>query len=445
MLRKFKKFIADNDLIRLSDRILLAVSGGIDSMTMTRLFIQTGYDIGIAHCNFALRSDQSDMDEELVSRFAEDHKIPFFTIRFETKAYARENGLSVQMAARELRYKWFEEIRKENCYDSIAVAHNLNDNIETLMINLIRGTGIAGLTGMKPSVNKIIRPILFATRREIENYCRKQLISFREDRTNAETKYLRNKIRHNILPLLKEINPSVEKALNDTAERLSLVNEIVNDYINRIREEVALQKNDFIKFDISLLTPYKKNKVVLYELFRPYGIGDVPINSLVHIIEGRTGSRLYTGTHRIIKNRQYLIVSAEKKADEAHWLINDQYDFERIPEIESARLCNVAEEFEIPGDKHIVCIDADKLSYPLTLRKWNAGDYFYPLGMSRKKKLSDYFVDNKYSLFDKDNALILESDGKIVCILGERIDNRFRIAIGSKNALIITARNKDRT
>ena len=218
MLQKFKKFIADNNLIKPGDRILLAVSGGIDSMVMTHLFQQLENNVGIAHCNFSLRPGESDEDEEMVCKFAADHNIAFYSTRFETKDYAVKNGLSVQMAARELRYSWFEEIRKENRYDSIAVAHNLNDNVETLIINLIRGTGISGLAGMKPVVNNIIRPLLFAKREEITAYCNEHLIAFREDMSNADTKYLRNKVRHLIIPVLKEINPSVESTLNETAD-----------------------------------------------------------------------------------------------------------------------------------------------------------------------------------------------------------------------------------
>ena len=194
MLERFKKYIADNTLINPGDRILLAVSGGIDSMVMTHLFLQAGYEVGIAHCNFSLRADESDNDEKMVSEFAAEHSVKFFTTRFETKNYARDNGLSVQMAARELRYTWFEETRKEHGYDSIAVGHNLNDNIETLMINLIRGTGVAGLTGMKPLNKKIIRPLLFATRQDIIYYCNRNMITYREDLSNADTKYLRNLI-----------------------------------------------------------------------------------------------------------------------------------------------------------------------------------------------------------------------------------------------------------
>jgi tRNA(Ile)-lysidine synthase len=440
MLQKFKKFLADNNLIKTGDRILLAVSGGIDSMVMTHLFLQSDYEIGIAHCNFSLRASESDLDEEMVSKFAAENNIAFFSVRFETKAYARENGLSVQMAARELRYKWFEKIRKEHNYDSIAIAHNLNDNIETLMINLIRGTGVAGLTGMKPAANNIIRPLLFATRKDIIYYCNRNMIEYREDLSNADTKYLRNKIRHLIIPLLKEINPSVESTLSETAERFTGINEIVANYIDELREKVSGLKNEYITFNISLLNSYIHNKVVLFELFRPYSISDVSLDDLINILKGKTGGLLITRTHRIIKNRKEILVLSTKDYGTSIRLIINLQNFEKIPEIEFVSSVKITEEFKIPAGPFNTCIDADKISFPLVLRKWNAGDHFYPLGMNHRKKLSDYFIDNKYSIFDKESALILESDGKIVCILGDRIDNRFRITESSKNALIIKTR-----
>jgi tRNA(Ile)-lysidine synthase len=440
MLLKFKKFIADNNLVKQGERVLLAVSGGIDSMVMTHLFMQSEYEIGIAHCNFSLRASESDLDEEMVSKFAAENNIEFFTTRFETKAFARENGLSVQMAARELRYAWFERIRKEHGYDSIAIAHNLNDNIETLMINLIRGTGVAGLTGMKPSSNKIIRPLLFATRQDIIYYCNRNKIIYREDLSNADTKYLRNKIRHLILPLLKEINPSVESTLNETAERFTGINEIVAVYIKGLRDKISAQKNEYITFNAGLLKSYIHNKVVLFELFKPFGISDVSLDDLINIIEGKTGGLLITGSHRIVKNRKEILILGTKDVVGGIRLIINLQNFEKIPEIESFRSVRLTEEFEIPDSPLIACIDLDKLSFPLVLRKWNSGDHFYPFGMNHRKKLSDHFIDNKYSIFDKENALIIESDGKIACILGDRIDNRFRITDSSKNALIIEAR-----
>jgi tRNA(Ile)-lysidine synthase len=437
MFHKFKKFIDDYNLIKPDDRILLAVSGGIDSMVMTHLFQQLDNVLGIAHCNFSLRSMESDKDEEMVRNYATEKNISFYATRFETSAYAKTNGLSVQMAARELRYEWFEEIRKEYRYDTIAVAHNLNDNIETLLINLTRGTGLTGLSGMRPVFNRIIRPLLFATRQDIIDYCNQNHITFREDKSNADTKYTRNKIRHQIIPVLKEINPSIETTLNETAERFNGINEIISDYISGLRERVSEQKNKSIVFNISRLKELLQNKTVLYELFKPFGITNILLNDLINVINGKTGGQIFTSTHRIIKNRKEIIVSSEDNGNESIYSVKDLKGFRKIPGIVSAGYIKVTDTFKIPSDPYIACIDSEKVSFPFIIRKWKEGDHFYPLGMKQKKKLSDYFINNKYSRLDKENSHILESGGKIVWIIGDRIDDRFKITKATKKVLII--------
>jgi len=250
MFEEFKSYIKKNNLFRKHDRILMAVSGGIDSMVMSHLFIRLGTEKGIAHCNFSLRGVESDLDEELVKDFACKNGIPFYSIRFNTLEHASSNGISVQMAARELRYEWFEKTRFENSYRLTAVAHNLNDNIETMLINLTRGTGLTGLSGMRPSANMIIRPLLFASRQGIEKYCIENRVPFREDKSNAETKYTRNKIRHLVIPVLKEINPSVEVTLNETAARLAGIDEIVSEYIESIRSGASFKKGTTTIFNV---------------------------------------------------------------------------------------------------------------------------------------------------------------------------------------------------
>jgi tRNA(Ile)-lysidine synthase len=347
------------------------------------------------------------------------------------------------MAARELRYAWFEKTRIENNYASIAVAHNLNDNIETLLNNLIRGTGLTGLTGMKPSNNRIIRPLLFATRQVITEYSEQNHIIYREDRSNRDTKYTRNKIRHLVLPLLKEINPSIEATLNETAERFTGFNEIVTEYISALRNTLSSQKNGLIIFNNSLLKAHTGNKTVLFELFKPYGISNVRLNDLVKIIEGRTGSKIITPTHRIMKNRREIIVSDEFPGADTFHSIRNLTELRNIPEIVSARYVEIAGKSKFPVDTSIACIDAAKISFPLIIRKWKAGDHFQPLGMKHNKKLSDYFIDNKYSGLDKENALILEYDEKIVWIIGDRIDNRFRITKSTKKGLLLKSRKCD--
>lgn len=442
MLAEFKKYILDKKLIKPSDRILMAVSGGVDSMVMSHLFLEAGYRTGIIHCNFSLRASESDKDEEMVREYAGLNSIPFYTRRFETKIFARKNGLSVQMAARELRYAWFEEVRVENNFDCIAVAHNLNDNIETLLINLTRGTGISGMTGMKPSFNNIIRPLLFATRNDILKYCHQHSIKYREDKSNSDTKYIRNKIRHLIVPLLKEINPSIEFTLNETAERFQGISEILAEHIAEIQHRVSEQEGELITYNVKLLKKYIINSSVLYELFKPYGIANVRLNDLRKVIEGKTGGQIYTETHRIIKNRNEIIVTKEPKGIAKSYYINKVSDFKNIPEISSAKLVDIGNNFEIPSDSAVACIDYDKIRFPLIVRSWKPGDYFYPLGMRQRKKLSDYFIDNKYSILDKEIKLVIESEGKILWVVGDRIDNRYRISKSTSRGLIIKSVKK---
>ena len=442
MLSNFKKYISENKLFKESDRILLAVSGGIDSMVMSHLFLQSGNSLGIAHCNFSLRGTESDKDEQMVREFAASKNIPFYSKKFETKLFAGNNGLSIQMAARELRYTWFEEVRYEHGYDHIAVAHNLNDNIETLLINLIRGTGITGLTGMKPSNNKIIRPLLFARRDEISAFCKNERIFFREDMTNADTIYTRNKIRHLVIPVLKEINPSIESTLNETAERFTGINEILIHYVSELRGVVSEKEGDLIIFNYTLLKQYLNNKTIVYELFKPYGITNLQLDDIIKVIAGKTGGQIFTETHRILKNRKEILVSYEQKREINLYTINSAEELMKIPGIATVNFIDITDNFEIPFDRYTACIDAEKISFPLIIRKWIAGDNFYPFGMKQKKKLSDYFIDNKYSILEKEDILILESDGKIVWLIGDRLDNRFRITKSTKRALIIRSRKK---
>lgn len=438
MLEEFLKYIEEKKIVSKNGRVLLAVSGGIDSMVMTDLFLSAGFETGIAHCNFCLRGEESDGDENMVRKFASDHKVPFYTIRFDTKAYAKEKGISIQMAARDLRYEWFETIRKDNRYENISVAHNLNDNIETLLLNLIRGTGVAGLTGMKPVSNNIVRPLLFATRQKITEYQKMKGICFREDRSNAETKYTRNKIRHLILPLMKEINPSVEDSLNDTAGKMSEINEILSQYIDGIRNDISVTIGEKVIFDIKKLADHSSNSTMIFELFKPYGITGPSINDLIMVIAGKTGGQLITRSHKIIKNRKDLIItSIEESGSSVSYEIAGIPDLLILPWIKSVQLIRISPDIKIPDDKNIAFLDADKFSFPLVIRNWKNGDVFFPLGMKNKKKLSDYFIDRKFSLIDKEKTLVMESDGKIIWIIGERIDNRFKITKTTTRALKI--------
>ncbi|HEX2921982.1 MAG TPA: tRNA lysidine(34) synthetase TilS [Bacteroidales bacterium] len=440
MLAEFHSFISENNLAKPGSRILLAVSGGIDSMVMADLFRHLPYEIAIAHCNFSLRGLESEGDEDFVREYCSTHNIIFYTKRFDTKRVAEEKGISIQMAARDLRYEWFESIRQDGKYESIAIAHNLNDKIETVLINLTRGTGLSGLTGIKTSSNSIIRPLLFATREKIAEYSKTNNIRFREDRSNAETKYTRNKIRHLVIPVLKEINPSIEQTLNEESERFSDINCIVSEFIESIRKKISSPSGNLVSFNIPDLKDLSKNKTVLFELFRLYGLNGENIGDLVNIIEGRTGSSIITNTHRLIRNRKEILVSPLTDYDTTEKTFNSIDELSASIEFKII-ITDINNSFVIPSDSNIACLDSAKIKFPLTLRNWEPGDQFYPLGMDHPKKLSDYFIDRKYSVFQKEGKkVVIESDGKIIWIVGDRIDNRFRITVETRKALIITAR-----
>ncbi len=437
MVERFGKYLIENNLFTTEDKILLAVSGGIDSMVMTHLFMRLGFDFRIAHCNFSLRGEESDGDEAFVKEFANNHSIPFYSIRFDTKEIASSKGLSIQMAARELRYEWFEELRVENGLSYVALAHNLNDNIETFLINLIRGTGIAGLSGIKPKNQYLIRPLLFAPRSEIKEYSEKYEVTYREDSSNSDIKYTRNKIRHLIMPVLKEINPSFENTIEETIGRVTDINEIYSGQIASIKEKIIRENMSSLSVNISELTSLAPLNTILFELFRNYGISKPMIPELVKLTNSRNGSQLLTSTHRFIRNRDDIIIDTLETDDGLAITISSLdelltgYLKDRIKVV----TCN--DDFQIPRSSSSTCLSLNKIKFPVTIRNWKPGDAFYPLGMKRKKKLSDFFIDNKFSIPQKEKALVMESDGKISCIIGIRTDNRFRITKSTTKCLII--------
>lgn len=437
LFEEFQDYAARNSLFTKDDRILLAVSGGIDSMVMLHLFARLKADAVIAHCNFRLRGNESDLDEELVRDFAGKNNIPFHSVSFDTKKFAEEKGISIQMAARDLRYEWFEQLRINQGCSFVAVAHNLNDNIETLLINLTRGTGLTGLAGMKPSANGIIRPLLFATRPRIEAWCSEFSIPFREDRSNAETKYTRNKIRHLVIPVLREINPSIEETLNNTALRLGGLDRIFSEHIDGIRSRISEQRGRSIVIDTEKLAEFIDNKAMIFELFFPWGITEPLAGDLQKLINASTGKQIFTLTHRILKNRNELIVSPVRHDRQDDLLIESVEDLLSIPSVRLASLEPVDTGSTIPRDRRIASIDREKIRLPLIVRRWKEGDYFVPLGMNNRKKLSDYFVDNKFSRIKKEETMILESDGDIVWVMGERLDNRFRVTESTRTVLRI--------
>ena len=437
MLEKFKAYIRSNNLTGTGESLLLGVSGGIDSMTMLHLFLGAGYKPAIAHCNFKLRTEESDNDQKFVAQFAEENKLRFFTRDFEAKAYAEEKRLSIQMAARELRYSWFHELAEKNGYTKIAVAHNRDDLVETFLINLTRGTGIHGLTGIKPSTGKIIRPLLFAGRSEIEKYAAEFQIAYREDSSNAETKYLRNKIRHQIVPLFKSLNPSFSDTIAGETEILQSVENLYRQRLDDLKEKILIVSEDEIRLNIALISKEQITVPLLFDLLENYRFSYGTVRDIWNSLDNEPGKIFHSSTHVAVKDRTDLIIRKITEMDDQTYLIYP--DTKELTRPLSMRLNLIDHDpwFVLRRESSNALLDLDKLSFPLQLRHWNEGDFFYPLGLNGKKKLSDFFVDKKMNKLDKHKCWILTSGQDIVWIVGQQIDDRFKISGSTRKVLQI--------
>lgn len=438
MLEKFESFVSDNNLFSKDDRILIALSGGVDSVVLSHLMCRANYKIGLAHCNFHLRDEESNRDEAFVRRWAKENNIPLFVKEFDTYQYMKENKLSLEMAARDLRYNWFNSLLESEGFTCLCTAHHLDDSIETFFINLLRGTGIAGLHGIKVKNDKIVRPLLFATREEILSYAKQNNISYVEDSTNSETKFTRNKIRHNLFPVLREINPNFEFALKKDIEYLNDTEFIFRREIEKTKKEIIETEQEVIKINISKLKQLNPMKIYLYEILSEYGFNETNINDILSCLDEISGKQFFSKTHRLVKDRQYIFIDVIKNNTTNDFFLIDNCQSSLIHPLKmQIELLRDLKFINISKDKNIAMLDADLLKFPLILRKWRQGDSFVPFGMKKEKKLSDYFTSNKYSLLDKENQWILCSEEKIVWLIGERIDDRFRISNKTKNILKI--------
>jgi tRNA(Ile)-lysidine synthase len=438
MQEKLEAFVSENNLFCKNDRILIALSGGVDSVVLAHLMLKANYDIALAHCNFHLREEESNRDEAFVRSWAEKNGVRLFVKEFDTFAYMKENKLSLEMAARDLRYQWFDSLLKEYGFSYLATAHHLDDSIETFFINLLRGTGIAGLHGIQAKNDKIIRPLLFATREEILSYAKKNSISFVEDSTNSETKFTRNKIRHNLFPVLRELNPNFEFALKKDIEHLRDTEFVFRREIEKVKQEIIEKEKDVFKIKIERLQELTPLNIYLYEILSEYGFNETHINDILLCLSENSGKQFFSKTHRLLKDRQYIFI--DKIKDESKndfFLINQEQGSLIYPLRMQMEVMRDLKFINISKSKNIAMLDFDLLKFPLVLRKWRQGDCFVPFGMKKEKKLSDYFTANKYSLIDKENQWILCSEEKIIWIVGERIDDRFRISNTTKNILKI--------
>lgn len=434
MLEKFRDFILNKQLFDPSQKILLAVSGGIDSMVLLHLFEQTEFNYGVVHCNFQLRGIDSDGDEKFVEERVLNHGVPFFSTRFETVEYARINGISVEMAARELRYRYFEEVRNEHSFDYIATAHHRDDLLETFFLNLSRKTGIRGLTGIKEKTGHIIRPMLFASRREIEDFARANFIEKREDASNSEVVYQRNYIRHRVLPVLCDLNPAFKNNLYETVGNLREAEEVYVWFINDQKNKVVSFQQGNPVIDVELLIKSPFPKVLLFEILSEYNFNPKVAEQVFAGLKSESGRIFYSKSHRLVKDRSQLFLTSLNGQEERTYYI-EQGDMELFGPFDLTIQQVNAEHFRLDKSPLVACIDSDKVEFPLLIRKWQQGDYFQPLGMSGFKKLSDFLIDQKIPLHRKENTWLLCSGQKIVWVIGHRIDNRFKVTPETRQVL----------
>ncbi|NQT76578.1 MAG: tRNA lysidine(34) synthetase TilS [Bacteroidetes bacterium] len=434
MIRKFESFISENQLIRKTDRLLLAVSGGMDSMAMAELFRLAAYDYAFIHCNFKLRGSDSEADHAFVKETAQSHGVPFFSRSFETQEIADNTGESVQMVARDLRYAYFSEIAQKEGFDIIAIGHNLDDQIETFFINLSRGCGIAGLHGIRMKQGKLIRPVMFASREDIEEFIRQNNIAYREDASNQSLKYKRNLIRHKLIPLFVELNPNFREEMGANISRLSGTEEVYRQFVDEMKQTLWDEKDNSISIDIAGLMDLHPIRTFLFEFISPYGYNAADVENIITALDNIPGKMFFSASHRLLIDRKKILLTKlnEKDGYASEYTLKREDLFLAEPVTLKISM-RKAGDYKIPLDQNIASLDYDKLAFPLMLRRWKAGDLFIPLGMKNRKKLSDFFIDEKFSRLQKEQTWVLCSGEDVAWIVGSRIDERYRITSETKD------------
>ncbi|MFA6275660.1 MAG: tRNA lysidine(34) synthetase TilS [Pedobacter sp.] len=440
-LQQFTNYIKKNALFSNQDKILLAVSGGKDSALMAQLFKLAGFQFSIAHCNFNLRGDESQRDEAFVKLLATNLEVPFHVIHFDAKVYANEHQLSIQMAARDLRYQWFETIRQENDYSFIALAHHQNDSIETLLLNLTRGTGISGMHGILPKRDKLLRPLLFLSRQEIDKLVKENDIDFVEDSSNESTKYARNKIRLTVIPQLREINPNLEHTFSQNINRFAETEEVLQGVITQTRKEIVREVDGVAYFPIEKINALRPQKLLFFELLKPYHFTDKVVDEILESLNKQSGTSFYSHTHRATINRNDVMISTLPK-EQAHKNQFIHPKDQRILVENQQILISYTTSNGVEDNRNKAFIDANKLIFPLVIRFKQDGDRFMPLGMKQFKKLSDFLIDSKVPLPQKGKIpLIINGNGEIIWVAGLRQDNRYKVNATTKKVAIFELLN----
>jgi tRNA(Ile)-lysidine synthase len=430
MKNKVQQFISEKSLFIREEKLILGISGGADSVCLMHVFLELGYSFELAHCNFNLRGEESDADEYFVKDLAKEHQLKVHIKQFDTMVYAAENKISTQMAARDLRYAWFEKLRIKSNAKYLAIAHHANDDVETFFINLVRGSGLKGFLGIKEKNNAIVRPLLSVSRLEIEQYLKDRGLVFREDSSNASVKYLRNKIRHELIPLLAQMNPSIQQTVKDEMRILDGVAQIYASKVEEVRNDLTQEKNGIVQLEISALLALNPLHSYLYELLSAYGF--YAVEAISKALQGQSGKQFFSSTHQLVVDRENIFIS----------LLNKENEVFEITEKTISLVYPLEINFKVMADKTIIYdnniaqLDVEKLKFPLTLRKWKEGDKFMPLGMKKFKKLSDFFIDSKFSIIDKQEQWLLCSGVDIVWVLGCRIDERYKLESNTKKVYI---------
>jgi len=459
LLQRFTEFIKEQNLFHPKDKLLLAVSGGVDSVVLCELCSQAGYDFAIAHCNFRLRDKESERDKEFVENLADKYQVEFFLKEFDTENYAGQKKISIQEAARELRYSWFSELIHKNpkslpAWRSRAdeirnpkfllTAHHADDNIETVLMNFCRGTGLHGLEGIPVAPLHIRRPLLGFWKEELIEFAKQNKLEYVEDSSNRSSKYTRNLFRNEIIPLITKVYPQVKENLRDNINRFKEIRKLYSISVGEFKKKFCKVKNDEIHIPVKQLMSCQ-SRALIFEIILDYGFTEKQVDELIKLAESETGKFIQSPNApvRIIKFRNWFIVSTDKTADAETIVIEEgtrnlelgigNLKIETLPNSKSDSY-----RIQIPNSTNIACLDADMITFPLILRKWKEGDYFYPLGMRKKKKLSRFFIDQKFSKTDKEKTRVLEMNKKIIWIIGKRIDDRFKITEKTKNILKIS-------
>lgn len=437
MKNTVRAYIEKQQMLTGNEPVLVGFSGGADSVALLSLLVQLDYPCMALHCNFHLRGEESDRDERFAEETAHSFGVPFYKIDFDTVSYAADHHLSIEMAARELRYNWFEEMRRQLGAQAIAVAHHRDDSVETVLLNLIRGTGIRGMGGIRPKNGYVIRPLLPVSRSEILAWLEEQHLSFVTDSTNLSDAYTRNFIRLRVVPLLEELNPSVRTAIARTAEHLAQTEAV---YLHVVEEARGQLMEEGGRISIDRLMEYPSPATILYELLTPYGFTRQVAEDVFGSLTKESGKMFYSSGYRLLKDREYLFLSAIRKEESKEYHFTDEDvsgNIQHGPIELSFQKIVINNDFSIHKDKQIAYFDYDKLTFPLTLRRWKEGDWFIPFGMKGRKKVSDYFSDHKFSRMDKEQAWLLCSGKNILWIVGERSDDRFCIDKMTKSVLVV--------